>query len=72
MQAPPTSGHIGGYCFQIHTQNYFKYFYRRPVNVYLRYKIVDKYNTCALSKHIGKYVYSAGKGSSKPRLFPRF
>ena len=32
----------------------------------------DKYNTCALSKHIGKYVYSArnaGKGSapvSKP------
>ena len=30
---------IGGYCFQIHTQNYFKYFYHRPVNVYLRFKI---------------------------------
>jgi hypothetical protein len=45
-----------GYCFQIHTQNYFKYFYHRPVNVYL--KLQDKYNTCALSKHIGKYVYS--------------
>jgi hypothetical protein len=31
-------------------------------------------NTCALSKHIGKYVYSArnaGKSSAKPRLFPR-
>ena len=28
------------YCFQIHTQNYFKYFYHRPVNVYLRFKIV--------------------------------
>ena len=29
-------------------------------------KLQDKYNTCALSKHIGKYVYSArnaGKGS---------
>jgi hypothetical protein len=28
----------------------------------------DKYNTCALSKHIGKYVYSArngGKDSAK-------
>jgi hypothetical protein len=25
--------------FQIHTQNYFKYFYHRPVNVYLRFKI---------------------------------
>jgi hypothetical protein len=34
------TGHIGGYCFQIHTQNYFKYFYHRPVNVYLRFKIV--------------------------------
>jgi hypothetical protein len=33
------TGHIGGYCFQIHTQNYFKYFYHRPVNVYLRFKI---------------------------------
>ena len=35
----------------------------------------DKYNTCAMSKHIGKYVYSArnaGKGSAKPRLFPPF
>jgi hypothetical protein len=34
-------------------------------------KLQDKYNTCALSKHIGKYVYSArnaGKGSAK-RLF---
>jgi hypothetical protein len=31
-----SSGYIGGYCFQIHTQNYFKYFYHRPVNVYLR------------------------------------
>jgi hypothetical protein len=33
-------------------------------------KLQDKYNTCALSKHIGKYVYSArnaGKGSAKPR-----
>jgi hypothetical protein len=35
-------------------------------------KLQDKYNTCALSKHIGKYVYSArnaGKGEasvSKP------
>ena len=30
-------------------------------------KLQDKYNTCALSKHIGKYVYSArnaGKGSA--------
>jgi hypothetical protein len=38
-------------------------------------KLQDKYNTCALSKHIGKYVYSArnaGKGEAKPRLFPRF
>jgi hypothetical protein len=38
-------------------------------------KLQDKYNTCALSKHIGKYVYSArnaGEGSAKPRLFPRF
>jgi hypothetical protein len=26
-------------CFQIHTQNYFKYFYHRPVNVYLRFRI---------------------------------
>ena len=26
------------FCFQIHTQNYFKYFYHRPVNVYLRFK----------------------------------
>jgi hypothetical protein len=25
-----SSAHIGGYCFQIHTQNYFKYFYHRP------------------------------------------
>jgi hypothetical protein len=33
------TGHIGGYCFQIHAQNYFKYFYHRPVNVYLRFKI---------------------------------
>jgi hypothetical protein len=33
----------------------------------------DEYNTCALSKHIGKYVYSArnaGKGSAK--RFPPF
>jgi hypothetical protein len=40
----------------------------RPVNVYLRFKLQDKYNTCAVSKHIGKYVYSArnaGKGSAK-------
>ena len=38
-------------------------------------KLQDKYNTCALSKHIGKYVYSVrnvGKGSAKPRLFPAF
>jgi hypothetical protein len=34
-----TSGHIGEYCFQIHTHNYFKYFYHRPVNVYLQFKI---------------------------------
>jgi hypothetical protein len=33
------TGQIGGYCFQIHTQNYFKYFYYRPVNFYLRFKI---------------------------------
>ena len=33
------SGHFGGYCFQIHTQNYFKYMYNRPVNIYLRFKI---------------------------------
>ena len=36
-------------------------------------KLQDKYNTCALSKHIGKYVYlarNAGKGSARPRLFP--
>jgi hypothetical protein len=33
------TGHIGGYFFQIQTQNYFKYFYHRPVNVYLRFKI---------------------------------
>jgi hypothetical protein len=33
------TGHIVGYCFRIHTQNYFKYFYHRPVNVYLRFKI---------------------------------
>ena len=33
------AGHIGGYCFQIHTQNYFKYFYNCPVNVYLRFII---------------------------------
>jgi hypothetical protein len=33
------TGNIGGYCFQIHTQNYFKYFYNRPVNVYLRFII---------------------------------
>jgi hypothetical protein len=69
-----SSGHIGGYCFQIHTQNYFKYFYPRPVNVY-DLKLQDKYNTCALSKHIGKYVYSARnarKGSGKLRLYPRF
>ena len=68
-------GHIGGYCFQIHTQNFFKYFYHRPVNVIYDLKLQDKYNTCALSKHIGKYVYSvrnAGKGLAKPRLFPRF
>jgi hypothetical protein len=42
---------------------YGKYFYHRPVNVYLRFKIV----TCALPKHICKYVYSArnaGKGSN--------
>jgi hypothetical protein len=35
-------------------------------------KLQDKYNICALSKHIGKYVYlvlNAGKGSAKPRLF---
>jgi hypothetical protein len=29
------TGYIGGYCFQIHTQNYFKNFYHRPVNVWL-------------------------------------
>ena len=34
-----SSGHIGRYCFQIHAQHYFKYFYHRPVNVYLRFKI---------------------------------
>jgi hypothetical protein len=39
------TGHIGGYCFQIHTQNYFKYVYS---------------------------ARNAGKGSAKPRLFPRF
>jgi hypothetical protein len=33
------TGHIGGYCFQMHTQNYFKYFYHRPVNFYLRFRI---------------------------------
>ena len=41
--------------------------------MYLRFKLQDKYNTCALSKHIGKYVYSArnvGKGSANPRLSP--
>jgi hypothetical protein len=57
-----------------YTQNYFKYFYHRPVNVY-DLKLQDKYNTCALSKHIGKYVYSArnaGKGEANPRPFPRF
>jgi hypothetical protein len=67
-----SSAHIGGYCFQIHTQNYFKYFYHRPVN---DLKLQDKYNTCALSKHIGKYVYlarNAGKGSAKLCLFPHF
>ena len=48
-----------GYCFQIHTQNYFKYFYHRPVNVYLT--LQDKYNTCALSKHTGRGVVLAKK-----------
>ena len=32
-------------------------------------KLQDKYNTCALLKHIDKYVYSAGKGL-KHHLFP--
>jgi hypothetical protein len=38
-------------------------------------RLQDKYNTFALSKHIGKYVYSArnaGKGSAMPCLSPRF
>ena len=33
------------------------------------------YNTCALSKHMGNMcmrLRNAGKGSAKPRLFPRF
>ena len=68
------TGYIGGYCFQIHTQNYFKYIYHRPVSFIYDLRLQDKYNTCALSKHIAKYVYSArnaGKDSGKTRLFPR-
>ena len=30
-------------------------------------KLQDKYNTCALSRHKGKYVYEAKKTGEKPR-----
>ena len=65
MKAPPTSGNI-----------VFKYIHKIISNTFIYdLKLQDKYNTCALSTHIDKYVYSArnaGKGSAKPRLFPRF